>query len=339
MPAHGEDFALRAAGLTRGWLGFGTRGISPCPFWGGWYLTIEGVILRSGDKLVQPLKWHGGKFYLAERIISLMPKHTHYVEPFFGGGSVLLNKSPEGISEVVNDKHRLLTNFWRVLQSEGEFEQFRRIVEAIPFSQVEWEDSKQVASDPIREAVQFFVRCRQSRAGKLNAFATLSRTRTRRRMNEQAAAWMTAVEGLPRVAERLRRVVILCDDAVKVIRSQDGADTLFYLDPPYLHETRVTTADYDHEMTTEQHVQLLEAIDSCQARVLLSGYPNRLYDERLAGWHVVDIAIDNKASSAKTKPKMIERLWMNYTPSDPPAEHRTAADKPATNAVRQLFAT
>jgi hypothetical protein len=51
--------------------------------------------------------------------------------------------------------------------------------------------------EPVPSAVNFFVRCRQSMAGRMRDFATLSRTRVRRGMNEQAAAWLSAVEGLP----------------------------------------------------------------------------------------------------------------------------------------------
>ena len=241
-----------------------------------------------------------------------MPEHIHYVEPFFGGGSVLLNKPAEGVSEVVNDVHHELTNFWRVLQDETKFEKFKRIVEAMPFSQVEWNDAHEKSHSSIREAVNFFVRCRQSRAGKFDCFATLSRNRTRRKMNEQASSWLTAVEGLPAVAARLKRVVVMCDDAVKVIHSQDGDNTLFYLDPPYVHESRVTTSDYDFEMSTDQHTDLLEAVSQCNGNVLLSGYPNELYDRYLKDWNTVDIEIDNKASNAKRKPIKIERIWMNY---------------------------
>lgn len=270
----------------------------------------------KSNRLVQPLKWHGGKHYLAQKILSLMPSHLHYVEPFFGGGSVLLDKSPDGVSEVVNDVHRELTNFWRVLQNTDQFAQFHRIIEACPFSQVEWADSAQRTTDPIEAAVRFFVRCRQSRAGKLTSFATLSRNRTRRRMNEQASSWMTAVEGLPAVAARLKRVVILNEDAVRVIQQQDGPNTLFYLDPPYVHETRVTTADYEHEMTTEQHERLLTTIRQCRGKVMLSGYPNPLYQLHLEDWSYHDIPIDNKASSAKQKPLMVERVWMNFDPAE-----------------------
>jgi DNA adenine methylase len=266
----------------------------------------------SKESLTQPLKWHGGKHYLAKRIIPLMPPHIHYVEPYFGGGSVLLNKEADNISEVVNDIHSELTNFWRVLQSPGDFAQFQRIIEAVPFSQVEWEDSKESASDKIHRAVRFFIRCRLSRAGKFDCFATLSRNRLRRRMNEQASAWMTAVKGLPSVAARLQRVVILNDDAIEVIRREDGRRTLFYLDPPYVHDTRSATGDYQFEMSLDQHRELVEAIQQCEGKVLLSGYPNELYDRELQHWNRTDFEIDNKASSAKQKRIMTERVWMNF---------------------------
>ncbi len=87
--------------------------------------------------LTPPLKWHGGKHYLARRIVARMPPHTHYVEPYAGGLAVLLAKNPDGVSEVVNDLHRDLTTFWRVLQDADAFEDFRRAVEAVPFSEAE----------------------------------------------------------------------------------------------------------------------------------------------------------------------------------------------------------
>ena len=57
------------------------------------------------------VKWHGGKHYLAKRIVARMPSHTHYVEPYAGSLAVLLAKDPEGVSEVANDLHCYLTNF------------------------------------------------------------------------------------------------------------------------------------------------------------------------------------------------------------------------------------
>ena len=100
-----------------------------------------------------PLKTHGGKHYLAQKIIALMPPHTHFVEPYAGGLAVLLAKSCEGVSEVVNDLDGNFTNFWQVLQDEGLFARFQRRVQAIPFSEVEWHKAKQ-ALDAAEDQVE-----------------------------------------------------------------------------------------------------------------------------------------------------------------------------------------
>ena len=68
-----------------------------------------------------PLKWHGGKRYLAQWIIAYFPRHTHYVEPYFGGGAVLFAKPDRLVidhSEVVNDINGQLVNFWRCVRNE-----------------------------------------------------------------------------------------------------------------------------------------------------------------------------------------------------------------------------
>lgn len=295
-----------------------------------------------------PLKWHGGKSYLADWIISLMPKHLHYVEPYAGGLAVLLAKDPNdpkfdlrptgglldsglynghrtrpATSEVVNDLNGELTNFWRVLQDAELFVSFKRILEAMPFSQKEWDDSvergrrdkKSWHNIDVFDAVSFFVRCRQSRAGSFKSFATLSRNRTRRGMNEQASAWLNAIDGLPAVHDRLKRVVILHDDALKVIRQQDGPSTLFYLDPPYVHSTRneSSTKAYEYEMSDDDHEKLCDEVNGCKGKVMLSGYDNEIYDVMLVkqcGWTRHDKWIDNKLSNDRLP--VIESVWTNF---------------------------
>lgn len=290
--------------------------------------------------LAQPLKWHGGKYYLAKRIIELMPPHLHYVEPFFGGGAVLLARDPrrdwyrgaddcpdlvpsyfQGCSEAINDLNLELTNFWRVLQDPTAFEALRDRCERTPFSRVEWEAAR-AYQDPVTPpdvgaAHAFFVRYRQSRQGLGKDFATLSRNRTRRGKNEQAASWLTAIEGLAEIHQRLRGVVIYNEDAIRLVSRQDGPRTFFYLDPPYLHETRLTTRDYTHEMSADDHRRLLETLVGIEGKFLLSGYPSALYQEFADrhGWRRVDIEIDNKASGKAVKDKEIECLWMNYQSS------------------------
>lgn len=281
--------------------------------------------------VASPLKWHGGKSYLAARIVAMMPPHLHYVEPYAGGLSVLLAKNPEGVSEVVNDLDRWLLNFWEVLRDADLFAEFKRQIEAVPFCEDSWKDAQNYVSVrdryeikpvsawsfKVHKAIAFYITCRQSLAGRMDAFAPLSRNRTRRGMNEQASAWLSAVEGLPAVHARLKRVVVLNRDALDVIRQQDGPNTLFYLDPPYLKETRAAGEVYEHEMTEYQHVDLCTVIRQCVGKVMLSGYPSELYRFQLEeqGWHRTDFDLPNNSAGGKAKRRMTECVWSNFTPS------------------------
>src|SRR5262249_39712529 len=140
------------------------------------------------------------------------------------------------------------------------------------------------------------------------------RNRLRRGMNEQASAWLSAIDGLAEVHSRLRLVVVLNREALEVIRSQDGPQTLFYLDPPYLQQTRSAPEVYVHEMTAEGHLQLLKSIRRIQGKFLLSGYRNKLYAaaEQKFGWRRVEFEMPNDASGGASKRRMTECIWMNF---------------------------
>lgn len=264
-----------------------------------------------------PLKWHGGKHHLASKIVALMPPATHYVEPYAGGLSVLFARDPEGVSEVVNDLYAPLTNFWRVLASEEAFPRFVRQMEATPFSERTWHESEEIgcprALTCVPCAVNFFVRCRQSLAGRMGSFAPLTRNRTRRGQNEQVSAWLTAVEGLPEVHARLKRVAVVNRPALEVIWAQDGPKTLFYLDPPYLDSTRTSVDVYACEMTARAHEDLLDLLSVVKGKFFLSGYRSPLYNEHATrnGWVRHDFLIANHAAGGSTKRRMTECVWTN----------------------------
>jgi DNA adenine methylase len=290
---------------------------------------VESVKKIASSKPTPPLKWHGGKHYLAKRIVALMPPHLHYVEPYFGGGAVLFARVPDdprlwlapggpghlqGVSEVVNDIDGRLMNFWRVIRDEATFEKFRRIVEAIPLARCEWQQAHahQYGADTVADAVAFFVDCRQSLAGRQKGFTAITRNRTRRRMNGNVSEWLSAVDGLPAVHARLRRVLVENKPALQIIKSEDKPGTLFYLDPPYLHETRTAKDAYAFEMTAEDHRELLEALLKCRGKVLLSGYPSDLYDQTLAGWTRHTFDLPNNAAGGTKKERETEVVWCNF---------------------------
>ena len=265
------------------------------------------------------IKWHGGKSYLARKIISLMPVHKTYCETHAGALSVLLAKDPEGYSEIANDLNGDLSNFWMVMSNPEEFEQFRRVTEATPFSESLFRTSEILcSSNRVKAAILFFIHCRQSLAGRMKSFSPISTSRTRRGMNEQVSAWLTAVEGLQDVHSRLKRVLITSRDAAKLIKDVDCKDTFFYLDPPYLQSTRVSKVVYENEMSEKDHEALLDTLSQICGKFMISGYHSTLYDDwsKRNGLILEEIQIDNKASSGPTKRIMTECLWMNYAEHD-----------------------
>jgi DNA adenine methylase len=269
------------------------------------------------SKVSPPLKWAGGKQPLANWIIGHFPKHSNYVEPFAGGLAVLLAKDHTDTSEVVNDLNRELTTFWQVLQNDTAFDRFRRRAEATPFSEAEWYEANVVGvclnNDPVETAWAFFVRCRQSLAGRMESFASVSTGRLRRGVNEQVSAWLTAVEGLPAIHQRLKRVLVLNRNANDVIRQFDKPETVTYCDPPYVQSTRTSPNVYEHEMSEGDHIRFLDTVLSVKnANVVISGYGCDLYADRLKGWRRVEKDVPNNAAGGDSKRRMTEVLWMNY---------------------------
>jgi DNA adenine methylase len=159
----------------------------------------------------------------------------------------------------------------------------------------------------------FFVRCRQSSPAAATRSPRLPPPHPPG--HERAGrAWLTAVEGLPEVHARLKRVVVLNRPALDVIRQQDGPDTLFYLDPPYLHETRAATDAYAHEMSDADHAKLLVALSHVEGKFLLSGYDSEMYRkaERVYGWNRHTSDLPNHAAGGGEKRRMTEVLWTNF---------------------------
>ena len=285
-------------------------------------------------------KIHGGKYYQAERIIALMPPPTTwhlYREPFAGGLSVLLEldltafktkDSKAGLSETANDIDGDLTNFWEVLRSPETFPEFQRRCVFTPFSEKAFRDAQHelTSPDPITRAVAFFVLVRQSQTGHRREFSVPTQDRNRRMMHADVSAWLSAVEALPAVHERLKRVEIRNMDAMKFIRRYDHPEAVFYCDPPYMHETRCNGGgEYAHEMSNDQHAELLATLSKLKGRFLLSGYRSQLYDDVASkhGWNRADYPVKNNVSRKATKDVKIESVWTNFgTRITPPVTPR-----------------
>jgi DNA adenine methylase len=270
---------------------------------------------RSGLKA--PVAWYGGKSYYADWLIEQFPLHRVYVEPFGGAANVLLRKPASNV-EIYNDIDDRIVNLFRVIRDPKLFQQLKLSLDLTPYARAEFAELLQEfpKATPVERARRFFAMCRQARGGigmsKLSRQAWATSKRTRREMAEPVSKYLSAIDGLADVAERLRTVLIESRPAIEMLAQYDGEDTFFYLDPPYMPETRhgKKAATYAHEMSIDDHGTLLDAVLQLRGKVMLSGYGHDLYDSKLKKWRRAELK--TKAHMANSGQERTEVVWFNY---------------------------
>jgi len=235
-----------------------------------------------------PIWWFGGKGMMVAKIVPLLPPHHTYVEPFGGGASILFAKKPSPV-EVYNDLDSGLVGFFRVLRNKSQFEEFHRLVTLTPYSREEYNVSREIwelCEEPVQRAYHWYVVARQSFGGRFGASWGSAITTSSRGMAAMTSQWLSAIDGLPEIAARLLRVQVEHQDWRVVLDRYDTKDTLFYLDPPYIMETR-KFGGYAHELSLDDHRDLVERLLHIEGMAVLSGYDHPIY-EPLASWHRYD---------------------------------------------------
>lgn len=261
--------------------------------------------------LAHPLiRYHGGKFRLASWIISHFPQHNTYVEPFGGGASVLLAKTPSRC-EVYNDLDDDVVNLFRVLRDPARGEQLSQAVALTPYSRTEFVDAYAPTDDPVEKARRLIVRA-QFGFGSAGATkgSTGFRLDTARGGSDIVTIWNRYPQVIKQAAERFKSVLVENRDALQIIKDHDRADTLFFVDPPYVHDTRSSGGKaYRHEMTDAQHKELLTLLIESKAKVILCGYPHPIYDDALSSW--TRISQEVRAAGQSGSVMRTECLWIN----------------------------
>jgi len=250
-----------------------------------------------------------------------MPEHKAYVEVFAGSAALFFGK-PVSPIEVMNDLDSGVVNFFKVLRDGEKFEKLVNLLSLTPYSREEFlnfRDTWQEASDDVHRAHRWFVMVRMSFSAACKSFSC-SVTEGSNGIGNAVRSYLSAIKRLPEIHERLRGVQIEHEDFRGIIKRYDRANTFFYLDPPYVHSTRKTTRDYDHEMTDRDHQELVEILLDIKGKAMLSGYANSIYSTlEEAGWkrHDFEVKCNNVAVSqpncaAKKKESRIESVWLNY---------------------------
>lgn len=259
------------------------------------------------------LKYPGAKWAVADWIISLMPPHKSYVEPFFGSGAVFFRKPPSRI-ETINDLDGEIVNLYTVIREQPE--ELARAVGMTPYSREEYERAWERLADreyedcPVGDVewarvtlVKYWMThgsCNRYKSGWKN-------DRAGREYAYALRYWNQLPEWIMASVARLKEAQIEHLPAVEVIRRFRAPDVLVYADPPYVLSTRKQRM-YRVEMDTDAgHVELLEALKDHPGPVILSGYDNELYNDLLTGWDK-----RQRPSRCEMGGKRVETLWVNF---------------------------
>lgn len=256
-------------------------------------------------------RYHGSKIMLVDPITAYFPRrHVCFVELFGGSGSILLNKERSRV-EVYNDLYHRAVNLFRVVRDPEMAGQLAAALYFTPYSREEFKlalDQPDTA-EPVESARRFLVLSHQSRS----AMAASGPVRTGWAFSRVVSGsprpnrWSKLPEQVLEVCERLRGVHIESDDALKVLARYDGPETLFYVDPPYLPESRYSDLPaYHHDMAEAEHIALAETLNAAQGMAVLSSYPSPLYDELFAGWTKIEL----RGTSDQYSPRA-ELLWLS----------------------------
>jgi DNA adenine methylase len=206
--------------------------------------------------------------------------------------------------------------FWRVLRDRCD--ELERHAALTPHSRAEYAASWPIpVDDDLERAWRVWLKLSQGRGGQLRTTGWRYHETTRGRGSGMPVTLAGYVGRFAAAAERLRNVSLECLPALDVI-SRYGKDPeqLLYVDPPYYGPTRTRTG-YAIEMNSEaDHRALANALRSCNAMVMLSGYAHPLYDDELyADWHRVEIAAYTGQGSGTgawaERGQRVEVIWSN----------------------------
>ncbi len=261
------------------------------------------------SKLRTPLTYYGGKQNLAAKIVSLIPEHNLYCEPFTGGAAIFFAKEPSSC-EVLNDTNRELMNFYSVCKNQ--LNELQTLVNVTLHSRSAHDDAWVIYNKPhlfseVRRAWAVWVLSSQSFSAKLDGswgYDKSTGTTSLKIVNKKS-------QFTEQLALRLQNVQIESTDALYVIQSRDTPNSFFYIDPPYHN----SNCGHYRGYTEDDFEALLKLIGKVDGKFLLSSYPSPVLERyvKLNGWHQLTIeqTVSVNAKSGNQK-KKVEVLTANY---------------------------
>lgn len=238
-----------------------------------------------------PFNYFGGKANLAVSLAAMIDAtpHRNYIEPFFGAGSVLLAKKPSQ-NEYANDLWSIVIDTWTAIRDDlnkvrGELKQRFSINHQRVFDEAR-QTVRNASADRFIRAAAFIYTQRNSILAWGERYALITNKPNSDTM------WSRLNSNL---VSRIKDVRFAEKDIHTFLNyfRNDGADTLMYLDPPYINTFKLAgeQAGGVRKFTEDDLTQMVDTLAAAKYKFILSGFPHDLLAEATDkhGWHSISI--------------------------------------------------
>jgi DNA adenine methylase len=244
------------------------------------------------DRLRAPIQWFGGKGNMIKKLMNHVPLGGKpYCEPFMGAANLFFARPPAPV-EVLNDTDDDLINLFKCLQDKNIFEELSHRLRYTLYARAEFIESIKILqdklmTDKVLRAWAFFVKLNMGINNTSNSSNGWSKKFiSKRGCADNVNSWIMRLTMLEDWHKRLLMTQIDNRDALEVIKYWDTDETVFYIDPPYIHETRKSKNVYNQECNDDYHKNLVQVILDCKGAIVLSGYEHEIYQPLIeAGWN------------------------------------------------------
>lgn len=266
-------------------------------------------------RTITPIKYFGAKNTMFNKILEHFPEsntYNTYIEPFGGSYSLGLSLTELPPIEIYNDLEKNVYSLYKVLSTGDLFKEFKEKCDLVLYSEdIRKEYKEKLKSEElsiIDRAFYFFYVNRTSHNG-VGGFS--KNTYVRRNMSKSISDFLSAVDRLPEIHDRLSRVIVTNTDGIELIKKYNQENVFLYCDPPYEQSTRTSTR-YNVDMDREGHLEFLDAVINSKSKILISGYDCELYDTLVEnGFEKIQFEVKTISGNFTPKTK-IETLWKNY---------------------------
>lgn len=269
----------------------------------------------SGDKnKLIAFNYFGGKFTWTNYLYAFFPKDFKHLADLFGGSMVVSLNYNKKCIKTVNEINGEVTNFFKVLRDHTE--ELIMLLELSPCSEEGYNECWPIVGTEIERARKFYVRARQSYYGlgaqRENKSWHMAKTKLNSHVGETVSKWNNALPKLLEVARVIRaNFQIIEMDALDAIIRLDEPTTFFYLDPPYVMETRGSHDDYMFEFDEEKYRKMAAILYNIKGYAMISGYDCDLMYELFENKGWIKIKFPTKKNNIRSK-QVQECIWINY---------------------------